>query len=167
MGVWEVIWKVMEAIIYTLIKKPVTLYDVLCEFCLGRGTGTSIMELNLAQDLASLDQKPLFLVLLDLRKSYDNLDCGWIFNTLEGYGAGPKTQGILTEFWVQQEVVTRKNGYHGPQFRSTRGTTQGVLTFTTLFNVVVKNVARHCLSMTVDYNTVIHNGMGHSVGRSM
>ena len=35
---------------------------------------TAIMELNLEQELASVDQDPLFLVFLDLRKAYESLD---------------------------------------------------------------------------------------------
>ena len=36
------------------------------------------MELNLVQELASVDQYPLFLVFLELHKLYDNLECGCI-----------------------------------------------------------------------------------------
>ena len=53
------------------------------------------MEVNLAQELVSVDQDSLLLVLLDLRKAYDNLYQGWILRILEGYGAGPKMQ----TFW--------------------------------------------------------------------
>ena len=66
----------MGAVIDTRIKKAVTFHDVLHGFHIGRGMGTSIMELNIAQDLASVDQDPIFLVFLDLRKAYDNLDRG-------------------------------------------------------------------------------------------
>ena len=45
----EVLWKVLEAIIYTRIKKVVTFHDVLHKFCASRGTGTAIMELKMAQ----------------------------------------------------------------------------------------------------------------------
>ena len=43
-----------------------------------------------------------------------------------------------------------ENGYHGPQFRATPGTTHGVLTFPTLFNVVVENLVRRWMYMTVE-----------------
>ena len=43
----------------------------------------------------SVDQDSLLLVLLDLRKAYDNLYQGWILRILEGYGAGPKNVEIL------------------------------------------------------------------------
>ena len=59
----------MEAIIDTRIKNSETFHDVLHVFCIGRGMGTSIVELKRAQELASVDQDPIFLVFLDLRKS--------------------------------------------------------------------------------------------------
>ena len=34
----------------------------------------AIMELKLAQELASIDQDPIFLLFLDLRKAYDIVD---------------------------------------------------------------------------------------------
>ena len=92
----------MEVIIDTLIKKAVTYHDVLHRFRAGRGMGTAIMELKLAQELAIVGQYPLVLVLLDIIKAYNNLDCGQILKTLEGYLVGPKIQGILTEFWARQ-----------------------------------------------------------------
>ena len=125
------------------------------------------MKLNLAQELASVDQKPLFLVFLDLRKTYDNQYCGRLLKTLERYGAEPKMWGILAEFWARQEVVTRKNGDHGPQFRSTCGTTQGGLTYSTLFNVAVDNMVQNWMSVTVEEDAVIHNGLRRAVGKIM
>ena len=59
----------VEAMIDTCIKKVVQFQDVLHIFCAGRGTGTAIMELKIAHDFASVDQDPLFLVLLDQRKA--------------------------------------------------------------------------------------------------
>ena len=65
------------------------------------------MELKLEQKLASVDQDPLLLVLLDLIKAYDKLDRVQILNTLEGYRAGPKMRRMLAYFWERQEVLTR------------------------------------------------------------
>ena len=90
----EVVWKVMKAVIYTQIKTVVQLHDVLHRLFLGRDTGTAIMVIKLAQKLASVDQDPIFLVFLDLSKSYDNLDCGRLLQTLAGKRAGPK-QSVL------------------------------------------------------------------------
>ena len=70
----------------TRIQSVVQLHDLLQGFCAGRGAGTAIMELKLAQDLESMDQDPLLLVFLYLGKAYNNLDQGKLLQTLEGYG---------------------------------------------------------------------------------
>ena len=79
----------------------------------------------MVQELAIIYQYPLLLVLLDLWKAYGILYHRQLLRTLEGYGSGTKIQGLLAEFWENQEVITRKNGYHNPKFRETRSTTQG------------------------------------------
>ena len=56
----------------------------------------------------------------------------------------------MEDFWAWQEVVTQQNGYHGPQFRATRRTTQEGATLLTLFNMVVDNVVPNWLSMKVE-----------------
>ena len=58
----------VAAIIDTLLKACINLHDVLHGFRAGRGKGTATLELKLAQEMASIDQDPFFLVLLDLRK---------------------------------------------------------------------------------------------------
>ena len=67
---------------------------------------------------------------------------------------GPQMDELLATFWVHQEVVTRQNGYHGPNFKSAQGMTQGGLISLTLFNVVVYNVVRTWLTLNVEYHTV-------------
>ena len=70
----KTLWKVVEALIYTCIRARLQLHAILHGFRAERGTGTAIMELNLTQELTSIDQDPLFLISLDLRKSYDTMD---------------------------------------------------------------------------------------------
>ena len=72
------------------------------------------MEIKLAQELVSVEQDPLFLIFLDIRKAYDNLDRGRVLQTLMGYRAGPKMRGFLVAFWSRQDVVILQNGFHGP-----------------------------------------------------
>ena len=50
---------------------------------MGRVTGMVTMDLNLAQDFASIDQYSLLLVLFDLRKSYGTVDHGRLIRALE------------------------------------------------------------------------------------
>ena len=67
-------------------------------------------------------------------------------------------------FWDQQEVVIYQNGYHSPYFRATRGTTQGGLISPTLFSLIVNNVLRNWITLTVEYQLVAHEGLGLVLG---
>ena len=107
------------------------------------------------------------MVFLNLHKYYDNLNHGRLMQTLGGYEAGPKMRGILESFWSPHEVVTLQNGYHGPQFRVTRGTTQGGLISPTIFNLAFDSVVQPCLYMTLEDDTFIQDGFGHAVGWSL
>ena len=122
-GLLETLWKVVEALIDTRLRTILQLNGVLNGFRARRGAGTAIMELNLAQELASIDQDPLLLVFLDLRKAYDTVGRERLLITLKGYGAGPCMCGLLETFWDRQQVVPRQNGLHGPAFPTTSGTT--------------------------------------------
>ena len=148
-GLLEIVWKVMEAVIDIQIKSVVQLHDFLYRFHAGRGVGTAIVELKLAQELKSVYQDPLFLVLLDLIKVYDNIYQGRLLQTLDGYGAGPKLQELLAGFCLIQEVVNCHNGLHGPQFQTTRGKTKAGIASPVLFNVSVDSVVRHWISIKV------------------
>ena len=57
-GMLEVMWKVVEGVIDTLVKSEVQFHDVLHGFHAGRGKGTTIMDLNISQDLKSMYQDP-------------------------------------------------------------------------------------------------------------
>ena len=72
-GLLEVLWKVVETIIDTCIKMVVTFHGILHGFRASRDTGTATIELKIAQELESIDQDPLFLVFMDLRKQYNTL----------------------------------------------------------------------------------------------
>ena len=62
-------------------------------------------------------------------------------------------------------MVPRNNVFHGPAFPDTRGTTQGGLLSPTIFNLVVYNVIRIWLDMTVEDQRVDYDGLGETVGR--
>ena len=63
----ETLWKVVEAIIDTRLREIISFHGFLHGLCVVRLTGATILDLKLAQDLASIYQGPLFLVFLDLR----------------------------------------------------------------------------------------------------
>ena len=155
----ETLWKVVEALIDTRLCTRIHMNNVLHGFRSGEGIGTSIIELKLDQDLEIIDQDPFFLVFLDLWKAYDTVDQDLLLIILEGYGAEPWMCGLLKTFWDFHQVVPKQNGFHGPAFPATRGTTQGGLVSLTLFNVVVDNVIRTWLAMTVEDQRVDQDGL--------
>ena len=114
-----------------------------------------------------MDQDPLFLLFLDLRKAYKKMDRDHLLIKLEGYGSELWMCGLLETFWYCQQVVPRQNGFHRPAFPATRGTTMGELVSLTLFNVVVDNTIRTWPTMTVEDQRVAHDGLGETVGRCL
>ena len=65
----ETLCKVTEAIIDTRLWSSIQFHYVLHRFCAGRGKGKATMYLKLAQELARVNQYPLFLVLIEPRKA--------------------------------------------------------------------------------------------------
>ena len=96
---------------------------------------------------------------MDLSKAYDIVYQERLLMTLEGYGAGPCLCRLLETFWGRQQVMPRKNGFHGSAFTTTRGTTQGGLLSPTLFNVVLENVIR------AEVEAVVRHLRPHRAGR--
>ena len=64
LGLLKFVWKVVEGVIDTRVKVAVKFHYVLHEFHAGRGTGTAIVELKIAQDLLSMYQYPSLLSFL-------------------------------------------------------------------------------------------------------
>ena len=87
--------------------------------------------------------------------------------TLEGYGASLHMCRILAVFWYQYVIYTCQKGYHHMHFKANRGTNLGGLIPTTLFDLVVKNVARNWLSLMVEDQLIAHKGLVLSVGRCL
>ena len=82
-------WKVIEVIMDKRLK-VIDFHDCLHGFLTGRGTGTATLEVKLAQQLAYLEQGPLFGIFIDLKKAYDAMDRGRCLEILVAYGVGPE-----------------------------------------------------------------------------
>ena len=75
----------VEVLIDTCLCARLQIHNVLHRFRARRGTGTDIIEIKLAQELIGIDQDPLLLVFLDLRKAYDIVDRDRLLVTLVHY----------------------------------------------------------------------------------
>ena len=73
-GLLEVMWKVVAEILNRRFTASITYHEFLHGFRAGRGTGTATLEANLLQQLAALREKVLYVIFLDLHKSYNALD---------------------------------------------------------------------------------------------
>jgi Reverse transcriptase (RNA-dependent DNA polymerase) len=163
-GLNETLWKILEAIVDTRVKAAVVFHDILQGFIHRRGTGTVILEAKLAQELASIKNEPLFVVFLDLRKAYDTVDRERSLHTFEEYGMGPRMLRLLRNYWSNQKVIPRQNGYHGSPFPASRGQTQGGLFAPTGFNIVMDSVIREWLHTSVDNaGNIVAAGLGFTV----
>jgi hypothetical protein len=58
-GLLEIIWKLISAILDVWFKSTIQFHDCLHGFQASRGTGTAIIEVKLLQQLAMIHQVPL------------------------------------------------------------------------------------------------------------
>ena len=100
--------------------KVLDYHDCLHGFLAGRGTGTATTEVKLAQQLAYIEQVPLYGVFIDLRKVYDVMDRGRCFEILKAYGVGPKMLKLIDLFvtamsWYAEQGAATDNhvGHNG------------------------------------------------------
>jgi hypothetical protein len=147
-GLLEVIWKLCTSIVDARLKASIPIHDSLHGFRSQRGTGTAILELILQMQLSEIQNRPLFLIFLDLKKAYDTLDRERTLEILEKYGVGPNLIRLLRNFWNKLLVVARQSGYHSSPFSVRRGVTQGDVISPTIFNIVVDAVVRYWLQRT-------------------
>ena len=163
----EVVGKVVEAVIDTCIKTEVQFNDVLHGFCVGRGMGTAILEFKLTQELEIVYQEPLFLLLLYLSNAYNNLDRGPLLQTLDGVWGGTKQLGYPGEIFITPGGSHSLKRRPLPAVkRDTRDHTEG-LASSMLFNVLLESMVRHWLSLTVEDESDVNEGIWMAMGRSL
>ncbi len=103
------------------------------------------MEVKLQQQLAWVEQAPLYQIYLVLRKAYDALDQGRCLEILAGYGVGLNLLHLQKKFWDDAKMVCRAGGNYGLTFGAHRGVTQGGPLSSLMFNVCVDCVVREWL----------------------
>ena len=98
-GLVEVMWKAVAAILNQRFTASINYHDFLHGFRAGRGTGTATLEAKLLQQLAALREEVLYMIFLDMHKAYDALDRSRCLEIMEGYGVVPKSRRLLTNYW--------------------------------------------------------------------
>ncbi len=108
-GLLDPIWKVVEKVMLAQLS-AIKLHDCLHGGLPHRGMGTAIIEVKLQQQLAWVDQEPLYQIYLDLRKADDALDWGRCLNILTGTVSGQicfafRNNSGTTQRWYVAWVV--------------------------------------------------------------
>ena len=98
-GLVEVMWKVVAAILNQRLTASINFHDFLHGFQSGHDTGTTMLEAKLLQKLAALRWEVLYIIFLDLHKAYDTSDRSRFLEILERYGVGPQARRILQKYW--------------------------------------------------------------------
>jgi hypothetical protein len=80
---------------------------------------------KLAQQLAWVEQEPLFQVFIDLRKAYNHLNQAKCLEIMTGYGVEPKLLPLQAKFWDQVQMVCHTGGILGKPFSTFWGVTLG------------------------------------------
>ena len=122
---------------------------ILTGFLAGKRTGTATIEAKLAQQLAFVEQEPLYGIYLDLKKAYDAMDRDRCVLILEAYGVGPNMLQLIQFFWDNAELVCRAQGRFGEPFKAKRGVTQGGPVSPKIFNVMVDAIVREWMRQVV------------------
>ena len=117
------------------------------------GTGKATIEAELAQQLAWVEQEPLYQVYLDLRKVYDHLDQERCLAIMTGYGVGPKLLRLQKTFWDKTQMVCRAGGSFGKPFGASQGVMQRGPLSSLMFNVCVNAVIREWFHWTIGEET--------------
>ena len=148
-GLMEVMWKVVAAILNRRLMTSITFHDFLHIFRAVRGTGTATLEAKLLQKLAALREEFLYVVFLDLHKAYYALDRSRCLEILEGYSVGPRARRLLQTYWRRLTMVASSDGYYGTALHGYRGVTQVDPLSPIIFNVVVDVVVRNWVTVLV------------------
>jgi hypothetical protein len=160
-GLLDPVWKVMEKILDGRLAN-LECHDCLHGFLANRGCGTAILETKLAQQLAFLEQAPMYGGFIDLRKAFDAMDRGRCIQILRDRGVGEKALRLITTFWREALLACRAGGSYGRVFKALRGVTQGGPLSPRIFNIMVDAVVREWLRQIMSDEVAIE-GIGDEI----
>jgi hypothetical protein len=120
------------------------------------------MEFKLHQQLAWVDQEPLYQIYLNLGKAYDALDWECCLKILAGYSVGPNLLRLQKKIWNNAKMVCRAGGNYGLPFEAHRGVTQGGPLSSLMFNICVDCVVKEWLRQVLGED-IARGGVGDLV----
>ena len=103
---FELIWKVIKRVIDQRLK-AIALHNNLHGCCNGWGTGTTVIEAKLTQQLAYIEHAPFYGVFIDLKKAFDTMDRERCLLILEGHCAGPNMRRLIRHFCDEATNICR------------------------------------------------------------
>jgi hypothetical protein len=83
-----------------------------------RGMGMATIEAKMAQQLAWMEQEPIYQVFVDLRKAYDHLDHEQCIEIMTECGVGPKLLRLQIQFWIRRRWSVALGVVLGNRLRS-------------------------------------------------
>ena len=107
-------------------------------------------------------EEVLYIIFLDLHKSYDALDRSRCLEILEGDGVGPQECRLLETYLGRLRMVAQLGGYYGLEFKGSIGEMKGEPLSPIIINVVVDVVVRHWVTVIVE-SAEERNGRGQEV----
>jgi len=88
-GLLELLWKLISAVINWRLMDNIQFHDDLHGFLPNCGTRTACLEAKLEAQLAIITGQPLYHIYLDFVKAYDSLYHDCTLMLLRDYGVGP------------------------------------------------------------------------------
>ena len=104
-GLVEVVWKLVTVILNHGFTLSIAFHDVLHGFQEDRGTGTASLEAKLLHQLTSTKEEVLYVIFLDLHRTYSSLERDRSLDTLEVYEVVPWDRHVLYAYWDRLKMV--------------------------------------------------------------
>ena len=106
-----------------------------CGFRTGRSTIDMIFSARQLQDKCREQIRPLFIVFIDLTKSFDLVSRRGLFNLLEKIGCPPTLLSMISSFHNNMKGTSNYDGATSEPFQIRSGIKQGFVLAPTLFSI--------------------------------
>ena len=106
-GLVRVLCKTVIGIPDHCLTAVIQFYNTLHLFCTRRGTSAAALESKLFHKLTAMREEVIYLILLDIHKSYDALYIGLCLDILAVYGVRTQVLHLLQRYWYRLSILTQ------------------------------------------------------------